>query len=255
MKETITSTTNPKIKNLIKLSEKSSERKAQNLIVIEGFREISLAIVTGFEIQTVFVCEEIAGERNYPNQVYISKSVFDKIAYRENSDGLIAIAKPKYLSLEEIQLSENPLVIILEAVEKPGNLGAILRTADAADADAVIICDTKTDLYNPNSIRASIGCIFSVQTIASDSDSVLKWLKEKKITPYSAALTAKKNYTDVDLKKPCAIVMGTEADGLSEKWLTNAEQIKIPMLGKIDSLNVSTSCAVIVFEAVRKRQK
>jgi TrmH family RNA methyltransferase len=253
MHDIISSPANTKIKNLVKLIEKSAERKEQNLIVIEGKREIDLAIQSGFEIETIFVCTDIAGELSYPNQQIITRAVFEKIAYRENSDGLIALAKPKHLSLAEIKLNANPLLIILEAVEKPGNLGAILRTADAADADAVIICDSKTDLYNPNTIRASIGCIFTKQVIAANTDEVLNWLKGKNITPYSAALTATKNYTETNLDKPCAIVMGTEADGLSEKWLTNAEQIKIPMLGKIDSLNVSTSCAIIVFEAVRKR--
>ena len=257
--ELITSTSNARIKNIVKLQEKASERRAQDLVVIEGGREIGLALEAGLEVKELFVCPEInkneeAGKfLSIGSLTQVSKEVFSKIAYREGSDGLIALARPQKLSLEKIKLSKNPLIIILEAVEKPGNLGAILRTADAAHADAVIICDTKTDIYNPNVIRASIGTLFTNQVAVAASEEVMEWLKKNAITPYPAALTAKKNYLQAALEKPCAIVMGTEADGLSEKWLNAGEQIKIPMLGKIDSLNVSTSCAVIVFEVVRKR--
>ncbi len=256
MKEYIASSSNPKIKNVRKLLEKSSERKSQNLIVVEGMREINLAKESGFEIETLFVCDEIA-KHAIPDDatvIYISKNVFGKIAYRENSDGLIALAKPKILKLSDLTLSQNPLIIILESVEKPGNLGAILRTADAAHADAVIICDSKTDIYNPNVIRSSVGCVFTNQVIVSSTDEVLKFLMERKIKSFAAALTATKFYTDEDLKQPCALVMGAEAEGLTDKWLSSAYgQIKIPMSGKIDSLNVSTSCAILVFEAVRQR--
>lgn len=256
--ETITSAQNPRIKNVVKLQEKASERRAQDLVVIEGRREIGLAMDAGIEIRNLFVCNELLKEpleEAVPGIeiTEVSKEVFSKIAYREGSDGLIALARPKKLTLQEIKLSSNPLLIVLEAVEKPGNLGAILRTADAAHADAVIICDPKTDIWNPNVIRASIGTVFTNQVVTAGSDEVWAWLKKNRITPFAAALTAKKSYTHAPMDKPCAIVMGTEAEGLSEKWLQAAEQIKIPMLGKIDSLNVSTSCAIIVFEAVRQR--
>lgn len=252
--EVISSLQNERIKKVVKLIEKASERKAQDLIVIEGEREIKLAADSGLEITTLFVCKELSKRQMETSDISVSKEVFAKIAYRENSDGLLALAKPKKISLDKIKLSKIPLIIILESVEKPGNLGAILRTADAAHVDAVLICDPKTDIYNPNVIRASIGTLFTNQVCVAESDEVMTWLKKNSITPYAAALTATKNYMDVALEKSCAIVMGTEADGLTEKWLTGAEQIKIPMLGKIDSLNVSTSCAVIVFEAVRKRK-
>lgn len=258
MKEVITSVSNSIIKNIVKLSGKSSERKSQNLIVIEGAREINLAKENGFEIEILFVCSEIIKQNffEFNSVVEVSKNVFKKIAYRENSDGLIALAKPKFLKLSELRFSANPFIIILESVEKPGNLGAILRTADAAGADAVIICDAKTDLYNPNVIRSSIGCVFTNQIVVSFSDAVLQFLREKKIKIFAAALSAKKNYTEVDLTLPSAIAMGTEAHGLTAKWLAAAgEQIKIPMLGKIDSLNVSTSCAILAFEAVRQRRQ
>lgn len=259
MEEIIVSPSNPRIKNVLRLKEKSSERKAQGLIVVEGAREIKMAKENHFEIKTLFVCDAIFNKRNKKiledirHLVRVSKEVFEKVAYRENSDGLLALIVPKYLRFSDLKLSSNPLLVILESVEKPGNLGAILRTADAANVDAVIVCDTRTDIYNPNVIRASIGCIFSIQTISASSDEVFNFLHTKKIKSYSAALTAKKLYTETDLKIPCAIVFGTEAEGLSQKWLSEREQIKIPMLGKVDSLNVSASCAVILYEAVRQR--
>ncbi len=259
MEEIIVSPSNPRIKNVLKLKEKSSERRAQNLIVVEGAREILMAIRNKFEIKTLFVCDIVNQKRHKElstglgHIVRVSKEVFDKIAYRENSDGLLALVKPKYPRFADLHLSENPLLVILESVEKPGNLGAILRTADGAGVDAVIVCDIKTDIYNPNVIRSSIGCVFSKHVVAATSEDVFKFLSEKNIKPYSAALAAKKMYSDVEFKIPCAIVMGTEADGLSQQWLKGGEPIKIPMLGKTDSLNVSASCAVIVYEAVRQR--
>lgn len=260
MEEIIVSTANPRIKNVLKLKEKSSERRVQNLIVVEGFREIRMARENNFEIKTLFLCDAIFHKKNkeilsgISHIVWVSKEVFEKIAYRENSDGLLALVKPKYHRFAELKLSANPLLIVLESVEKPGNLGAILRTADGAGADAVIVCDIKTDIYNPNVIRSSIGCVFAKQVVAATSEDVFKFLEEKKIKPYSASLTAKKSYTDADFKIPCAIVFGTEADGLSQKWLSQGEQVKIPMLGKTDSLNVSASCAVMLYEAVRQRK-
>lgn len=259
MEEIIVSPSNPRIKNVLKLKEKSSERKAQNLIVVEGLRELKMARENKFMIKTLFVCDAIYQKRNNEilsgihHLVWVSKEVFGKISYRDNSDGLLALVIPRYIRLSDLKLSENPLLIVLESVEKPGNLGAILRTADGTGADAIIVCDVKTDIYNSNVIRSSIGCVFSKQVAASSSEEVLKFLKEKNITPFASALPAKKLYTGADLTKPCAIVFGTEAKGLSEKWRTVTEQVKIPMLGKVDSLNVSASCAVIVYEAVRQR--
>jgi len=260
MEEKIISTANPRIKNVLKLKEKSSERKQQDLIVVEGLREIQMAKENGYALKTLFVCDDIAGKKSKElvasahHLVRISKEVFRKIAYRENSDGLLALIQPRHKRLNDLKLSAVPLLIILEAVEKPGNLGAILRTADASGIDAVIVCDAKTDIYNSNVIRSSIGCVFSKQVVAATSEEVMQFLKEKKIRSFAAALIAKHSYTDSDLSGSSAIVMGTEADGLSEQWLKGAdEQIKIPMLGKTDSLNVSASCAVIVYEAVRQR--
>lgn len=256
--ELITSLQNPKVKNLVKLSEKSSERRSQNLIIVEGQREIQIAVDAGFNIEQLYFCESLgANQSQFISKSYfeISKEVFSKIAYRENSDGYIAVLQPNYFSLENLNLPQNPFIIILESVEKPGNLGAILRTADAANIDALIVCDPKTDIYNPNAIRSSIGCVFSVPLVTSTSQEVFEWLKNKRINSYAAALIATKEYTEINFKESSAIIMGTEATGLTPFWLENAdEQIKIPMLGKIDSLNVSTSTAILTFEALRQRR-
>lgn len=258
----ITSLQNPSVKNIVKLA-KSRERKEQQLFVIEGARELSLALQSDYIVESVYVCWEMFEKTKYPsvldsmeekNVLDISPEVFGKIAYRENSDGVVAIAKPKLHKLEYIKLSGNPFVIVLEAVEKPGNLGAILRTADAAAVDAVVVCDPQTDLYNPNVVRSSVGGIFTVQTAVCSSADAAAWLKANNISSYAAELQAAEFYQDIDFRMPSAIVMGTEAEGLTGFWLKNAtKRIKIPMRGKIDSLNVSVSTAVLTFEAMRQR--
>lgn len=253
----ITSKTNPQVKNLIHL-QKASERKEQQLIVVEGRREIERALKNNFRLEKLFACAEICGEQTNieaNETLWVSKDVFEKAAYRSNSDGLIALFRPFFNSLEKLSLGKNPLIIVLESVEKPGNLGAVLRTADAAAADAVIVCDPKTDIYNPNSIRSSLGCIFSVPVVACSSTEAIQWLKSRQITIYATYLKAAINYLDADFTKASAIVMGTEATGLSKQWVNAADQnLIIPMLGIADSLNVSVSTAVVVFEALRQRR-
>ena len=253
----ITSKTNPKIKNIIKL-EKASERREQNRILIEGRREIERAVACGFEVDTLFVCQEIAREEvkvTARSIEEVSLDVFEKIAYREGSDGLLAVAIPKYADLQQFKpKKKNPLIIVLETVEKPGNLGAVMRTADAAGVDAVIIADPRTDLYNPNAIRASVGCIFSVPLFACSSEECIKWLKDNKITIYCTYLKASIDYLDADFKKASAIVMGTEATGISQQWVDAADQNIIPMNGIADSLNVSVTTAIVTFEAIRQRR-
>lgn len=259
MEEIIVSPSNPRIKNVLKLKEKASERRIQDLIVVEGLREILRAKESKFEIKTLFVCDVIFNKKNkniisgVSHLVHVSKEVFEKISYRENSDGVLALIKPKHLRLSDIKLSLNPLLIILESVEKPGNLGAIARTTDASGADAIIVCNTRTDVYNPNAIRSSIGCVFTKQIVASSSEDVLKYLRENNITPYAASPVAKKEYTQADFTGPTALVFGTEAHGLSQTWLSSVEQVRIPMFGKSDSLNVSASCAIFLYEAIRQR--
>lgn len=259
---TITSLQNSAIKNIVKLS-KSRERQQQGLFIIEGARELSLALKSGYIIESIYFCREMFEKTKYPNVLDsisqnstfdVSHEVFSKIAYRENSDGVVALAKPKLHTLNDLKLSRNPFVIILESVEKPGNLGAILRTADAAAVDAVVICDPQTDLYNPNVVRSSVGGLFTVQSAVCTSQEAISWLNDNQIKYYAAELEAAEYYQDIDFAKPSAIVMGTEADGLTDIWLNSAnKRIKIPMRGEIDSLNVSVSTAVLTFEAMRQR--
>lgn len=256
----ITSLQNPKIKLAQKLF-KSRERKKEDLILIEGCSEINLAIESGVMIDTLFFCSVLAQEKKINKEVQpdkileLDKELFAKIAYRDNPDGFLALAKVKRLKLEEIKLSKKPLVIVLEKVEKPGNLGAILRSADAAGADAVILADPQTDLYQPNVIRASLGTIFSIPVATASNQEVLQWLYDKKIKSFAAIVGAKVNYTKADMSDATAIVIGTEHEGLSKFWQDNADvSVGIPMRGKIDSLNASVSTAVILFEAVRQRR-
>jgi TrmH family RNA methyltransferase len=263
--EKITSLQNSRIKDIIRLIEKSRERRARGLFVIEGARELSLALRGGYVPDSVFVCPSLFNSTGYPEVLQgirsdtcfeVSEAVFSRIACRENSDGLIVLAKPKSHALNDLKLPENPFIIVLESVEKPGNLGAILRTADAAAADALIVCDPLTDIYNPNVIRSSVGCIFTVPVAVSSSRETFDFLESRNIRTFAAELQASSLYYDADFTRPSAIVMGTEADGLSGFWLDNAGgRIKIPMHGKIDSLNVSVSTAIITYEAMRQRKK
>lgn len=260
--EQITSIQNPRVKQIAQLS-KARERREQGIVVVEGAREIALALDAGHEPEMIYVCSELFAKCDYPellNRIAPSKimafsqAVFEKVAYREGSDGLIALIKPKGHHLDNLRVKDNPFIIVLESVEKPGNLGAVLRTADAAGADAVVICDPHTDLYNPNAIRSSVGCIFTVQVAVCSSIECLMWLKSNGIRTYAAELTASEWYQDCNFTGPSAIIMGTEADGLTDYWLKNADKrIKIPMRGVIDSLNVSVSTAVLTFEAMRQR--
>ncbi|MCU0438119.1 MAG: RNA methyltransferase [Raineya sp.] len=262
--EIITSLQNPKIKNILRLEEKASERKSQNLIVIEGTKELELAIKGNVDFQTLFFCKDLISERDFEKtfqkylsktQVFeVSKQVFEKIAYRENIFGVVALAKPRFLTLDKLQLSASPLILVLENVEKPGNLGAILRTADAASVDAVLVCNPQTDIFNPNAIRSGLGCVFTKQVVACTNEQALEFLKKNNIQMLATALTASKPYTQIDYTKPTAIIMGTEATGLTDFWIKNASQnIIIPMRGEIDSMNVSVTTAIVTFEAIRQR--
>ena len=264
MNKTITSLQNPLIKNILLLQEKPRERKEQNLFIIEGYREIRLSLFAGFDISTLLYCPELISKQTESRLedtvasfecISCSPEIFNRVAYRKNTGGYIALARQKHLSFDELQLSNAPLILVLESVEKPGNLGAVLRTADAAGLDAVIISDPKTDIYNPNTIRSSIGCIFTVPVVTGTSVDTLNWLRSGKIKIFGTALTAEKFYHETDLRQPCALIMGSEATGLSDIWLNGADDlIKIPMRGKIDSMNVSASAAIVVFEAMRQRK-
>ncbi len=259
MAELITSAKNPKFKNLLLLQEKSKARREQGLFVVEGRRELQHCLEAGYNVKTVFICQEIAGNCHFElaekSVIELSPDLYKKAAYREGTEGIIAEVECRSLSLEDLCLPENPLIVVLESVEKPGNLGAVLRSADAARADAVIVCDPLTDLYNPNLIRASIGAIFTVPTVAASSADAIDFLKERGIQILTAQLQDSSLYYDVDMTRGTAIVMGTESTGLTEIWRKAASaHIRIPMLGRLDSLNVSVSAAILLFEAVRQRE-
>ncbi len=260
--ESITSAQNQKIKDLLALQEKSRERKKKGLFVVEGRRELLHCIEAGYEPFTIFICTEILpkadmdeiGAKCRCNFVDIPRAIYDKVAYRGGTEGVIAEMRCREMGLEALRLKENPLVVVLEAVEKPGNLGAVLRSADAAGADAVIVCDPLTDMYNPNLIRSSIGAIFTVPVAVASSEETISWLKEHGIKIFTAQLQDSEWYYDTDMKGGTAVIMGTEATGLTEAWRKAADaHIKIPMLGRLDSLNVSVSAAILLFEAVRQR--
>lgn len=260
----ISSAQNPKIKKILSLQQKSSERRKEGLFIVEGQRELQHCINAGFEIDTIFFCPSILEGYDTEGVVMsllpevrnfeVTVDVYNKIAYRGGTEGVVAEVKVKKPALSSLALKENPLIVVLESVEKPGNLGAILRSADAAAADAVIVCDPLTDLYNPNLIRSSIGAIFSVPCVACSSEECIAFLKSKDIRILTAQLQDSELYYDTDMKCGTAIVMGTEATGLTDAWRNAADaHIRIPMLGKLDSLNVSVSAAILLFEAVRQR--
>jgi TrmH family RNA methyltransferase len=233
------------------------------LFIIDGAREIELAKRAGVEIIELFYAPELIKKEvkdffglTNDKITETTKAVFQKMCYKENPDGYLALAKLKTQTLSSIKLTKNPLVVVLEALEKPGNLGAIIRTAYAVGVEVIIINDSQTDIYNPNVIRASEGLIFSQPLAVSSVEETIKWLADNKIVSYAAATTGKLNYTKEKMNKPLAIILGSEARGLSEKWLKKADKlIKIPMKKGIDSLNVSVSAAILLYEALRQREK
>lgn len=259
----ISSLQNPIIKNLVQLQEKSKIRKSSKTFLIEGRREISLALIGQFKIKTLFFCTDYISENeiqsliqntNSIDLIEITKEVYQKLAYRDTTEGLLAVAENKATDLDSLILKDNPLILIAEAPEKPGNIGALLRTADAANIDAVIIANPKSDLYNPNVIRSSVGCVFTNQIAMATSEEVISFLKDKNISIYSAILQEAKPYYSQNFKQATAIVVGTEATGLSDIWRKESTQnIIIPMEGAIDSMNVSVAAAILLFEAKRQR--
>lgn len=252
----ITSAQNPKVKRLLALQQKSSERREAGLFVVEGRRELERCLAGGFEVQTVFCTPEVASvvPQGTYDRFLVSPKVYERMAYRGSTEGVIAEVRTRQLRLEDIALGSSPLLVVLESVEKPGNLGAILRSADAAGATAVVVCDPLTDLYNPNVVRASTGAVFSMPMVACTSEECIRFLKEHDISILTAQLQDSELYYDTDMRGPTAIVMGTEATGLTQQWRRAATaHIRIPMLGITDSLNVSVSAAILLFEAVRQR--
>ncbi len=254
---TITSVQNAKVKHVVALQQKSSLRREKGLFVVEGLREIEHCIACGYTITDCFVCHALLEKTDsikHLNCLPVSQQVYEKMAYRGSTEGVIAVVKTRTHRLEDLRLGNNPLIVVLESVEKPGNLGAVLRSADAAGVDAVIICDPLTDLYNPNLIRSSIGAIFTVPCVACTSTDCIAFLKQRNIQILTAQLQDSHLYYDTDMKGGTAIVMGTESTGLTEQWRQAADaHIRIPMRGRLDSLNVSVSAAILMYEAVRQR--
>jgi TrmH family RNA methyltransferase len=257
----ITSIQNPFVKNLVLLQDKAKARKQSGTFIIEGQREIELALKGGYEIETLLICAELSGKsENLKIQIAahlkieISKEVYQKLAYRDTTEGIIAIAKSKSLQLSDLKLSKNPLILVAEGLEKPGNLGALLRTADAANIDAVIIANPKSDMYNPNIVRSSVGCLFTRQIAVATSEEAIAFLKEHNINIYCATLQDSTTYHSQNYNNPTALVVGTEATGITEIWRKNStKNIIIPMQGSIDSMNVSVAAAILLFEAKRQR--
>lgn len=259
----ISSTQNPLVKSLVLLKEKSKERKQTGLFLIEGKRELSLAIRGGYNIKTLLFNPELFSEtealsfQHYQVEIIaITSEVFQKIAYRGTTEGVLAVAEMKLHSLEALVFNtKNPLILVAEAPEKPGNIGALLRTADAAAVDAVIIANPKTDLYNPNIVRSSVGCVFTNQIVVGSTQEVISFLQKHQVSIFCAALQASQPYNKQDFTKASAIVVGTEDAGLSDDWLNESTQnIIIPMQGTIDSMNVSVAAGILIFEAKRQRK-
>ena len=281
----ITSTQNARIKHVVALQQKSSLRREEGLFVVEGQREIEHCMECGYEIVELFTVDGLqftddglsscvptvaSGKaertddytKGQKKPYIVSSQVYEKMAYRGSTEGIIAVAKVKdhrlfsFLAPPSSLLNKpNPFIVVLESVEKPGNLGAILRSADAANVDAVIVCDPLTDLYNPNLIRASIGAIFTVPVAVCTSQECISFLKERKIKILTAQLQDSYDYYDYDMRQGTAIVMGTESTGLTQQWREAADaHIRIPMLGHLDSLNVSVSAAILMYEAIRQRK-
>ena len=270
--ETISSAQNPRIKHLLALQQKSSLRKEEGLFIVEGRRELEHCLNTGMQVECIYCLDE-TGTLTLTGTTFqlstlncqlvkVTPNVYERIAYRGSTEGIIAVIRtPQPCTLDSLLqikgrgVNGQPLFVVLERVEKPGNLGAILRSADAANATGVIVCDPLTDLYNPNLIRSSIGAIFTVPTVACSSEECIAFLKQHGVQILTAQLQDSHLYYDTPMSGPTAIVMGTESTGLTDVWRQAADaHIRIPMLGQLDSLNVSVSAAILLFEAVRQRQ-
>ncbi len=266
MSNIITSNSNQKIKEILLLQEKASARKEKGLFVVEGVREINNCLLAGFNANSFFYSPDIINReiissilkshKTGENNLYeVSKNVYQKLAYRASTEGVIGIFHTRENKIDNLDLEKkNSLIIVVEGVEKPGNIGAIIRTADACGCSAILLCNCPTDLYNPNIIRSSLGGVFTQKIVSCSSKEAIKFLKDNKIKIYTAQLQDSKYYYNTDMTKGCAIVVGSEANGLTSIWReVSDERILIPMRGKIDSLNVSVSTAILCYEALRQR--
>lgn len=260
---TLTSLSNPRVKAAVRLRDRR-DREATGLTIVDGARELARALDAGAEVREAFVADGLALSDEARAVVgrlaggagltMVSEAVLAKVAFGDRSDGVVAIIRTPPTDLGRLEPGPEPLVVVVEAVEKPGNLGAILRSADGAGVDAVIAADPRTDLFNPNAIRASLGTIFTQPVAAAPSGDVLAWLARHAIRPIAARVDAERAYTDADLRGAVALVLGSEAEGLGGAWDNpGVEPVRIPMRGAADSLNVSVAAAVLLYEALRQR--
>jgi TrmH family RNA methyltransferase len=262
--ERIVSLQNPRVKQLVKLRDRR-DRDAAGVFLVEGFREIGRALDRGVVPVELYVAPEWFLGGNEPALIAraaaagaqvceLSREAFAKVAYRDRPDGLLAVVPQWRTSLADLPRVADPLVLVVEAIEKPGNLGTILRSADAAGVQAVMVCDPVTDLFNPNVVRSSTGVLFAVPVVVAEGAAVRAWLRERGLRIVATTPAAERLYTATDLRGPLALVMGSEQYGLSEPWLRAAdERVRIPMAGQADSLNVAMATLVTLFEAVRQR--
>jgi TrmH family RNA methyltransferase len=253
----ITSVHNPRIKSIVRLRADARQRRRDGLMLVEGIDEINLALSAGVKPVVILTAPSLARRsvsQTAAEVLTVSSEVFEKLSYRENPDGWLAVFQAPHAHLEDLKLPRAPLLIVVEAIEKPGNLGAILRTADAAGADAVLVCDRRVDVYGPNVVRASRGTLFSVPVVAASSSEALGFLQRRDIRIVAATPANGIEYTRADLRGPLAVAVGTEDRGLTETWLKQADvKVQIPMRGKINSLNVSIAAALLLYEALRQR--
>lgn len=258
----LSSIKNPEIKRLRLLTQKSRERKKLDLFVIEGQRELEKAMLGGYNISSLFIEEnhelelnELIGKIQQSEQFLVSNNVFKQISIRSGSEKILAIAHSKKHDFSSLKLKSDALILVIEAPEKPGNIGALYRTAAAAQMDGVIIANPKTDFYNPNSIRSSLGCLFTLPTAIASTKEVINYLNKKGYFIATAALNHEAvNYRNFDYKTPCALVMGTESVGLNKEWLEASNQhLIIPMSNQVDSLNLSVSAGILMYEARMKK--
>lgn len=266
MDSDITSPANPRVKNVVRLRQRS-HRDDDALMLIEGYREISRALDNGHPLTELYYCQ--ARFQGVNNEALLDRAraagtalvscaftAFDKMAYRDRPDGLLALAPPVRHTLDEIPITNCPFIVVAEAIEKPGNLGTILRSADAAGVDAVIVCDRCTDINNPNVVRASVGTLFSLPVVEASSEEALGWLRAHGIQTVAATPHTEMMYSEADLSRPTAIVVGAEQYGLSTRWMENADvKVRIPMLGQADSLNVASAITILLYETVRQRTR
>lgn len=254
----IISKDNKKIKEVLRLKSKSV--KKSDVFLIDGYKEIKMAEESSYVLETIFFCEKYSKgeEKNFNSDLLleVNERVFDKISFKENPDGFLAVAKKKEHGLDNFKIGNNAFIVALESIEKPGNLGAILRTCDGAGVEAIFLIDPVVNLYNPNVVRASLGTIFSNNIITCDREEAISFFRDNKVCIFASTPDANDNYTNFDYKKPCAVLVGTEHEGLSKEIINKADKkVSIPMIGKADSLNASVSAALLIYEIVRQRRK